>query len=592
MTSKEDIITWTHAVDLYAAGNASAAVECFTTLSHYAKPQFNLGQIDLFQNQVDEAVEHFRRAVALDPFMAVAFFQLGYAMFLLGRAEDAVGMYGKCLELLNENTYIDYSQLALPFTLHRAELLYNRAVCYHLSYDFTSCARDLAQAQHVLQKASPSHEIIDRAAREGVRVDPDGSMDLFYVTTTKIFGVSEAKKKNVSRRMTLTEDKAEVVGGAEGGDDFVGFSGERMMQGKGMKVFGAASKDDAEESVPQLPRNDTLGKVLQRHATAPSSRPVREPYDFPEVPLARSRTVNGRSNQTMFEPAHRRTGSAPSPSFFSASDKTTDTPYTSSSTDTSEVVSKVAEYLVKSFGLDDGKTESPSSSGHSSQASTPTLLPRVLTRIPLQSPLELPSPPPVPPPTPVTPEKWGGSRTLAPWSGRLTPTSPTPLGGRKGGGAELPRRSDSLNGKNGRKGSVTSLGTSPFGKAVEEGRVGGMVGVDMSDKIRIKIHHKNDTVLTYANTSLTLDDLTQKAITKFSLTCSPRLAYLDIPSSSSFLDRFESITDSITDSYLEEGDLITMVEDEDLRIAVEDALRRGEERGREGCLEVWCLGEV
>ena len=115
---------------------------------------------------------------------------------------------------------------------------------------------------------------------------------------------------------------------------------------------------------------------------------------------------------------------------------------------------------------------------------------------------------------------------------------------------------------------------------------------NLKNKIRVKIHYKNDTVLTYAHPSLTLADLTQKAITKFSLSSPPRLAYLDIPSSSSPFDGFDTIADSITDSYFEKGDLITMVEDEDLNVAVDDALRRGKERGKEGVVEVWCLGEV
>ncbi|KAJ3029653.1 hypothetical protein HDV00_009469 [Rhizophlyctis rosea] len=681
MTSKDDIVIWTQGVDAYAEGNIPEAVDRFKSLSHFAKPLFNLGQIHLSLNRINDALDYFTRAVVLDPFMAVAFFQRGYALFLLNQLSDAARMYAKGLEvaglevaedeggrpaagdvervggvwwvqlvgdgrgqcgggyggrsdggggsdghsvggggagsrsdggggadgwhqmgqrklgrLLNDNTYIDYAQLAFPFTLHRAELLYNRAICHHLLSDFTSCARDLAQAQRVVVASRSAHQIIDQAARQGVQAHQD-EVELFYVTPDKVFGVSEIKKRNLNRRMTLSEKKAEIIGGVEGGDDFVGFSGERILRGEGpMGQFGrfqrSGSLPDASlSSSPRYEESDNDERPLQRHKTAPSRSPEDVLGSPPQLLRSRSITYGSR------DMSHRRTGSAPSTTspastLSPASTESSSGPYTPATPqsldhpETTEVIARVAEYFVKSLGLEDAK------SNVSSLYSDFDPTPKVLTRSPLArtpTPLSPSAFPPAPPPTPVSlmssPE--GGSPVGEGSYSRVGSPSPTPSVSRAG--SPLPRTVSLSR----RKGSLSPLESSPLKNVVggygggEEGvAVGGGGGDGLNRKIRIKIHHADDAILILAPPTITLADLSSRAMAKLGLSHPPRMVYRDpVISFSSLSTSLEGDVEDIADAYTGKGDMITMVEDEDLEVAVGECLRGGD-----GVLEVWCLG--
>lgn len=66
--------------------------------------EFRTGESFLQSEQFEEAAEQFRRAIALDPFLVVAHYNLGYTSMLLKRYPDAVRAYEGCIdavELLN-----------------------------------------------------------------------------------------------------------------------------------------------------------------------------------------------------------------------------------------------------------------------------------------------------------------------------------------------------------------------------------------------------------------------------------------------------------------------------------------------------------
>ena len=109
-------------------------------------------------------MECYQRAVRLDQYLAVAYFQQGVSNFLVGDFEEALANFNDTLLYLRGNTYIDYEQLGLKFKLYSCEALFNRGLCYvYLQQKQTGLA-DLGFAAK--EKVTPDHDVIEEAIRE------------------------------------------------------------------------------------------------------------------------------------------------------------------------------------------------------------------------------------------------------------------------------------------------------------------------------------------------------------------------------------------------------------------------------------------
>ena len=109
-------------------------------------------------------VECYQRAVRLDQYLAVAYFQQGVSNFLVGDFEEALANFNDTLLYLRGNTYIDYEQLGLKFKLFSCEVLFNRGLCYIYLQQKEAGMGDLAYA--VKEKVTPDHDVIDEAIKE------------------------------------------------------------------------------------------------------------------------------------------------------------------------------------------------------------------------------------------------------------------------------------------------------------------------------------------------------------------------------------------------------------------------------------------
>lgn len=115
-------------------------------------------------------VECYRRAVRLDQYLAVAYFQQGVSNFLVGDFEEALANFNDTLLYLRGNTYIDYEQLGLKFRLYSCEVLFNRGLCYIYLQQSGPGMQDFQYA--VKEKVTPDHDVIDDAIREKAEVRP------------------------------------------------------------------------------------------------------------------------------------------------------------------------------------------------------------------------------------------------------------------------------------------------------------------------------------------------------------------------------------------------------------------------------------
>jgi tetratricopeptide (TPR) repeat protein len=113
-------------------------------------------------------VDCYQRAVRLDQYLAVAYFQQGVSNFLMGDFEEALANFNDTLLYLRGNNNIDYEQLGLKFKLYSCEVLFNRGLCYMYLQQNEAGLQDLSFA--VKEKVVPDHDVIDEAIREEAEV--------------------------------------------------------------------------------------------------------------------------------------------------------------------------------------------------------------------------------------------------------------------------------------------------------------------------------------------------------------------------------------------------------------------------------------
>ena len=113
-------------------------------------------------------VECYQRAVRLDQYLAVAYFQQGVSNFLVGAFEEALANFNDTLLYLRGNNMIDYAQLGLMFKLYSCEVLFNRGLCYIYLQQKDAGMQDFSFA--VKEKVVEDHNVIDEAIREEAEV--------------------------------------------------------------------------------------------------------------------------------------------------------------------------------------------------------------------------------------------------------------------------------------------------------------------------------------------------------------------------------------------------------------------------------------
>jgi len=88
---------------LSAQGEADQAIDHYKRAvalrPDYAEAHYNLSRLLVEQNQFDDAIAHYERAVAINPADAEAENNLGVTLFGIGRADDAIAHYQKALEI-------------------------------------------------------------------------------------------------------------------------------------------------------------------------------------------------------------------------------------------------------------------------------------------------------------------------------------------------------------------------------------------------------------------------------------------------------------------------------------------------------------
>lgn len=193
MSLKAEIETWVSALAAYDHNEFDSALRCFEQIADTSKILFNLGVINATLGEHVRAVDYYQRAVQLDQYLAVAYFQQGVSNFLMGDFEEALANFNDTLLYLRGNNNIDYEQLGLKFKLYSCEVLFNRGLCYIYLQQKDAGMQDLIFASR--EKRVPDHDVIDEAIKEQAE-----GYTVFSIPVGVVYRPNEAKVKNLQSK--------------------------------------------------------------------------------------------------------------------------------------------------------------------------------------------------------------------------------------------------------------------------------------------------------------------------------------------------------------------------------------------------------
>ncbi|QDS75718.1 hypothetical protein FKW77_008096 [Venturia effusa] len=287
MSLKQEIETWVGALAFYDNNEFDEALGAFDNIADTSKILFNCGVIHATLGEHEKAVDCYIRAIKLDNYLAVAYFQQGVSNFLMGDFEEALANFNDTLLYLRGNNNIDYEQLGLKFKLFSCEVLFNRGLCYIYLQQTDQGMQDLIFAAK--EKVVPDHKVIEEAIKEQAE-----GYTVFSIPVGVVYRPNEAKVKNLKAKDYL--GKARLVASTDRQNQFTGFSGAEMKRLNGPQ----SAKDDRPEdklsyAAANLVRTDLKSRARQQ-SEPPLDRNVFPPTPPPESDKSSSSPRSSRTS--------------------------------------------------------------------------------------------------------------------------------------------------------------------------------------------------------------------------------------------------------------------------------------------------------
>ncbi|PGH27368.1 hypothetical protein AJ80_00846 [Polytolypa hystricis UAMH7299] len=271
MSLKQEIETWVQALAHYDNNEFEEALRVFDNIADTSKILFNCGVIYATLGEHYKAVDCYQRAIALDQYFAVAYFQQGVSNFLVGDFEEALANFNDTLLYLRGNRSIDYDQLGLKFSLFSCEVLFNRGLCYICLQQPDAGVQDLQYASK--EKAKPDHDVIDEAMAQNAE-----GYTVFSIPVGVVYRPSEAKVKNLKTKEYL--GKAKLVAASDRNNAFTGFQGAELKR-------AVAAADNSRDDRPSDKISYAATNLVQRNMSSRGRQQSEPPISrnmFPPTP--------------------------------------------------------------------------------------------------------------------------------------------------------------------------------------------------------------------------------------------------------------------------------------------------------------------
>lgn len=267
MSLKQEIQTWVEALALYDKNEFEEAYKKFDPIMDTSKILFNCGVIQATLGEHEKAVDLFQRAVGLDQYLAVAYFQQGVSNFLLGDFEEAMANFNDTLLYLRGNNMIDYAQLGLNFKLYSCEALFNRGLCYMYLGEKEAGLQDFSFA--VKEKVVEDHNVIDDAIAE----EAEG-YTVFSIPVGVVYRPNQSKVKNLKTKDYL--GKARLIAASDRSDAFTGFTGSEIKNAAKLDIKDDRPTENLSYAATNLVKPGLSSKRKDSNAFPPTPPPESE----------------------------------------------------------------------------------------------------------------------------------------------------------------------------------------------------------------------------------------------------------------------------------------------------------------------------
>lgn len=230
-------------------------------------------------------MECYQKAVGLDKYLAVAYFQQGVSNFLVGDFEEALANFNDTLLYLRGHRYIDYDQLGLKFKLYSCEALFNRGLCYIYLQAREAGMNDLIFAGK--EKETDDHDVIDEAIKEQAE-----GYTVFSIPVGVVYRPNASKVKNLKTKDYL--GKARLIASTDKTNTHTNFTGseKKMAEMAATQAGQEREKDKISYAASTLVRGDLQSRGHNRQQSEP---PLNRNIYPPTPPPEESSRVGGNN---------------------------------------------------------------------------------------------------------------------------------------------------------------------------------------------------------------------------------------------------------------------------------------------------------
>ncbi|GAA5899343.1 uncharacterized protein JCM6883_005189 [Sporobolomyces salmoneus] len=278
MSLKLKLQTWSEALMAFDQNDYDKALSLFQSMNESgSKVYFNQGMIHATRGNHKLAIEAFEKAIELDNYLAVAYFQVGVSRFLLRKYDEARRDFDDAYLYMRSNKIIDYEQLGLQFQLYSCEVLFNRGLCLVYMGHLGAGLKDWSMA--IKEKYTQEHDVIDEAY-----LDKGEGYTVFSVSVGTVFRPSTSKLANLESRDFLGNSK--VVAAANPFDLHLDFE-----KTSSPSIHAPQSTNSGTNLVRSRSVVDRLGTSIDGVARPLRRRPTMEERKITEKRLRRSQTM-------------------------------------------------------------------------------------------------------------------------------------------------------------------------------------------------------------------------------------------------------------------------------------------------------------
>ncbi|XP_062376969.1 neutrophil cytosol factor 2 [Sardina pilchardus] len=207
---------WDQAVACVDQGDVQTALRTFLDINEKnSKISFNIGCLQLANNNFEAAEKAFDCSIGKDEHLAVAFFQRGITFFKKGNFEEALADFSNAFRGLRGNNLIDYKLLGLRYKLYASEVLHNMALAQANQGEWDKAQESLLKALAL----KPKFRHVDLALEAILK---QKLFDLVEIRQGLLFHPNKHYVAELQEKDYL--GKAKVVASVVHKDEFSGFA--------------------------------------------------------------------------------------------------------------------------------------------------------------------------------------------------------------------------------------------------------------------------------------------------------------------------------------------------------------------------------